>query len=79
MYTSSPTATPSPSAAAASPARRRRQLSRRRQPKLQADLAVEINYYMDLGFCPPSMQFWSISGRAAWYGEKGTENNSAAV
>ncbi|HYV32681.1 MAG TPA: hypothetical protein VEO53_16445 [Candidatus Binatia bacterium] len=37
--------------------------------------AVETNYYMDLGFLPESMQFWSISGRAAWYGEKGYENN----
>src|SRR6516164_1581693 len=37
--------------------------------------AVETNYYMDLGFLPESMQFWSISGRAAWYGKKGTENN----
>ena len=37
--------------------------------------AVEINYYMDLGFLPESIQFFSISGRAAWYGRKGTENN----
>jgi hypothetical protein len=37
--------------------------------------AVETNYYMDLGFLPESMQFWSISGRAAWYGKKGNENN----
>ena len=37
--------------------------------------AVEINYYMDLGFLPPNMQFFSISGRAGWYGEKGYENN----
>src|SRR5712672_585733 len=36
--------------------------------------AVETNYYMDLGFLPENMQFWSISGRAAWYGEKGSEN-----
>jgi len=36
--------------------------------------AVEINYYMDLGFLPPNMQFFSISGRAGWYGEKGNEN-----
>ena len=33
--------------------------------------AVEINYYMDLGFLPPSMQFFSISGRAGWYGTEG--------
>ena len=37
--------------------------------------AVETNYYMDLGFLPESMQYWSISGRAALYGPKGTENN----
>lgn len=37
--------------------------------------AVETNYYMDLGFLPENMQFWSISGRAAWYGPKGYENN----
>jgi hypothetical protein len=37
--------------------------------------AVETNYYMDLGFLPENMQFWSISGRAAWYGRKGYENN----
>jgi hypothetical protein len=36
--------------------------------------AVEINYYMDLGFLPPNMQYFSISGRAGWYGKKGTEN-----
>ena len=36
--------------------------------------AVETNYYMDLGFLPPSMQFFSISGRAAWYGNKGNQN-----
>jgi hypothetical protein len=36
--------------------------------------AVETNYYMDLGFMPPDWQFWSISGRAAWYGPKGDAN-----
>jgi hypothetical protein len=35
--------------------------------------AVETNYYMDLGFLPPEYQFFSISGRAAWYGKKGTD------
>jgi hypothetical protein len=40
-----------------------------------ATWAVETNYYMDLGFLPPGMQFFSISGRAAWYGQKGYENN----
>ncbi len=33
--------------------------------------AIETNYYMDLGFLPQNMQFWSVSGRAAWYGPKG--------
>ena len=37
--------------------------------------AVETNYYMDLGFLPPSMQYFSISGRAGWYGKKGNENS----
>jgi hypothetical protein len=36
--------------------------------------AVEVNYYMDLGFLPENMQFWSISGRAGWYGPKGDSN-----
>ncbi len=36
--------------------------------------AVETNYYMDLGFLPESLQYFSISGRAAWYGTKGLEN-----
>jgi hypothetical protein len=36
--------------------------------------AVETIYYMDLGFIPPDWQFWSISGRAAWYGPKGDAN-----
>jgi hypothetical protein len=36
--------------------------------------AVELNYYMDLGFLPPSMQYFSISGRAGFYGPKGSEN-----
>jgi hypothetical protein len=36
--------------------------------------AVEVNYYMDLGFLPQSMQYFAISGRAGWYGPKGNEN-----
>jgi hypothetical protein len=35
--------------------------------------AVETNYYMDLGFLPPSLDYFSISGRMAWYGRKGTD------
>src|ERR1700682_77668 len=37
--------------------------------------AVETNYYMDLGFLPENMQYFSISGRAAWYGPKGDQNS----
>src|SRR5579871_2209172 len=40
--------------------------------------AFETNYYMDLGFLPPSMQYFSISGRAAWYGPKGDANGLPA-
>jgi ABC-type Zn2+ transport system substrate-binding protein/surface adhesin len=36
--------------------------------------AVEINYYMDLGFLPENAQFFSISGRAGFYGPKGDSN-----
>jgi hypothetical protein len=36
--------------------------------------AVELLYYMDLGFLPPDMQFFAISGRAGWYGPKGDSN-----
>jgi hypothetical protein len=35
--------------------------------------AVEVNYYMDLGFLPENMQYFSISGRAGWYGKKGSD------
>jgi hypothetical protein len=35
--------------------------------------AVETNYYMDLGFLPENMQYFSISGRLAWYGQKGSD------
>src|SRR5579863_2058339 len=36
--------------------------------------AVEINYYMDLGFLPENMQYFAISGRAGFYGPKGDAN-----
>jgi hypothetical protein len=36
--------------------------------------AVEIIYYMDLGFLPPEAQFFAISGRAGFYGPKGDSN-----
>jgi hypothetical protein len=46
--------------------------------KYNATWAVETNYYMDLGFLPESMQYFSISGRAAWYGPKGDSNSLPA-
>lgn len=36
--------------------------------------AVETLYYMDLGFLPPMLDYFSISGRMAWYGKKGSSN-----
>jgi hypothetical protein len=42
--------------------------------KYKPTWAVEVNYYMDLGFLPPAYQFFSISGRAGWYGQKGDQN-----
>jgi hypothetical protein len=36
--------------------------------------AVEINYYMDLGFLPENFQYFSVSGRAGFYGPKGDSN-----
>ncbi len=41
--------------------------------------AVETNYYMDLGFLPENMQYFAISGRAAWYGPKGDANGLPAT
>lgn len=41
--------------------------------------AVETNYYMDLGFLPPEFQYFAISGRAAWYGPKGTGTTPTQV
>lgn len=34
--------------------------------------AVEMNYYMDLGFLPENLQYFAISGRAGFYGPKGS-------
>src|SRR6266436_2414982 len=36
--------------------------------------AVETHYFIDLCFLPENMQLFSISGRAAWYGPKGNQN-----
>ncbi|MES2030124.1 MAG: hypothetical protein V4477_13185 [Pseudomonadota bacterium] len=40
--------------------------------------AVEMNYYMDLGFLPESINYFSVSGRAGFYGKKGGENGQIA-
>jgi hypothetical protein len=40
--------------------------------------AVEMNYYMDLGFLPPSLDYFAISGRVGFYGPKGGENGQIA-
>src|SRR5579863_3436780 len=40
--------------------------------------AVEINYYMDLGFLPENMQYFAVSGRAGFYGPKGDANGLPA-
>jgi hypothetical protein len=47
--------------------------------KYKPTWAVETNYYMDLGFLPENMQYFSISGRAAWYGKKGTDTEPLPV
>lgn len=39
--------------------------------QFQPNWAVEMNYYMDLGFLPANLQYFSISGRAGFYGPKG--------
>jgi hypothetical protein len=41
--------------------------------------AIETIWYMDLGFLPPDMQYFSISGRAGWYGPKGDANGLPAL
>lgn len=41
--------------------------------------AVEINYFMDLGFLPESVRYFSVSGRAGFYGTKGNENAPLAT
>jgi hypothetical protein len=41
----------------------------------KATWAVETNYYMDLGFLPEAVNYFAISGRAAWYGPKGDQNS----
>ena len=44
------------------------------ETKFKTTWAVEINYYMDLGFLPESVNYFAISGRAGFYGPKGDAN-----
>jgi hypothetical protein len=41
--------------------------------------ALELNYYMDLGFLPPNLQYFAVSGRAGFYGAKGTGAPAGAL
>ena len=43
-----------------------------RESHFNPSWAVEINYYIDLGFLPPGLQYFAVSGRAGFYGPKGT-------
>jgi len=47
--------------------------------KFDATWALEINYYMDLGFLPESINYFSVSGRAGFYGAKGAGAGPTAV
>src|SRR3984957_1567985 len=44
--------------------------------QFNATWALEINYYMDLGFLPESIRYFAVSGRAGWYGPKGDSNST---
>jgi hypothetical protein len=39
--------------------------------KFHGTWAVEVNYYMNLGFLPQNLQYFAISGRAGFYGPRG--------
>lgn len=32
-------------------------------------------FWTGFGFLPETVQFWSIGGRAGWYGQNGSENS----
>jgi len=40
--------------------------------RFKATWAIEVNYYMDLGFLPEYLRYFAVSGRAGFYGPKGT-------
>jgi hypothetical protein len=41
--------------------------------------SLEANYYMNLGFLPENLQYFSVSGRATWRGPKGNANAPLGV
>jgi hypothetical protein len=47
--------------------------------RFNATWALELNYYMDLGFLPESINYFSVSGRAGFYGPKGAGAGPTAV
>jgi hypothetical protein len=47
--------------------------------RFNATWALELNYYMDLGFLPESINYFSVSGRAGFYGPKGAGASPTAV
>jgi hypothetical protein len=47
--------------------------------RFNATWALEINYYMDLGFLPENIQYFAVSGRAGFYGPKGTGAPTGAL
>jgi hypothetical protein len=44
--------------------------------RFNATWAVELNYYMELGFLPSAINYFAVSGRAGFYGPKGTGGNT---
>lgn len=41
--------------------------------------AIELDYYMDLGFLPENIRYFAISGRAGFYGPKGPSHGVAGA
>ncbi|MGA2290170.1 hypothetical protein [Bradyrhizobium sp.] len=47
--------------------------------RFDATWALELNYYMELGFLPQAIQYFAISGRAGFYGPKGLGASSGII
>jgi hypothetical protein len=43
--------------------------------QFQPTWLIETNYYMDLGFLPESVRYFSVAGRASWTGKMGPEGS----